>query len=313
MVAEVHRHEAGKLQEPRINAPPRARIDHRALSRSRSARTKLNGRCVASVLTAVGASRVSIGPPISVSVFGRAALRSAAISAVAARGRYRGLADGEHVRPLAGCRDDRLAKADQIIDVIVQVEGSVGKRHQLGVSPVGDVTRPASAASARPFHAAASHNDPTSGRRSAAAAGRRRQFSRKCLSWPNGRRSATSSTTSTAFRPTLTLSKAEFGFSARGGRVREDVEARRHERPHLRIADRIGGMIKPVRAPFPPCGWRRREMIAALHRRRKAFTVLAWSPRSEGCAPKKTGGQGPCRICVSQLHMPLTSIHSRCD
>src|SRR3546814_16618399 len=43
------------------------------------------GRCVASVLTAVGALRVSIGPPIIVSVFGRQGLRSALISAVAAR------------------------------------------------------------------------------------------------------------------------------------------------------------------------------------------------------------------------------------
>ena len=41
-------------------------------------------RWVASVLTAVGALRVSIGPPIIVSVLGRCGFLSAAISAVAA-------------------------------------------------------------------------------------------------------------------------------------------------------------------------------------------------------------------------------------
>ena len=42
------------------------------------------GRSVASVLTAVGASRVSIGPPIIVSVLGRHGCLSALISATAA-------------------------------------------------------------------------------------------------------------------------------------------------------------------------------------------------------------------------------------
>jgi hypothetical protein len=45
---------------------------------------QLCGRSVASVLTAVGASRVSIGPPIIVSVLGRAGLLSALITQAAA-------------------------------------------------------------------------------------------------------------------------------------------------------------------------------------------------------------------------------------
>ena len=43
------------------------------------------GRWVASVLTAVGASRVSIGPPIMVSVLGRHLALSAPMIAVAAK------------------------------------------------------------------------------------------------------------------------------------------------------------------------------------------------------------------------------------
>src|SRR3712207_7450946 len=55
-----------------IRRPPRSTLfPYTTLFRS------LCGRCVASVLTAVGAFRVSIGPPIRVSVFGRQAfLRS---------------------------------------------------------------------------------------------------------------------------------------------------------------------------------------------------------------------------------------------
>ena len=45
---------------------------------------QLNGRSVASVFTAVGASRVSIGPPIMVSVAGRFGCASALITATAA-------------------------------------------------------------------------------------------------------------------------------------------------------------------------------------------------------------------------------------
>ena len=45
---------------------------------------QLCGRSVASVLTAVGALRVSIGPPIMVSVLGRHGCRSASIRQAAA-------------------------------------------------------------------------------------------------------------------------------------------------------------------------------------------------------------------------------------
>ena len=48
-------------------------------------RNQASGRFVASVLTAVGALRVSMGPPINVSDFGRHSRLSAFISAVAAK------------------------------------------------------------------------------------------------------------------------------------------------------------------------------------------------------------------------------------
>ena len=82
------------------------------------------GRWVATVLTSVGALRVSIGPPIMVSVFGRQGFLSALISAAAAIGRHRGLADREHVR--AG--PDMLEELDQIVDIIVEVEAAVVER-----------------------------------------------------------------------------------------------------------------------------------------------------------------------------------------
>ena len=59
---------------------------------------QLWGRSVASVLTAVGASRVSIGPPIMVSVSGRAGCLSSFISATAASAGT----DGWHTASMCG-------------------------------------------------------------------------------------------------------------------------------------------------------------------------------------------------------------------
>ena len=80
---QVHGHEAGQLQEAGINFPPRTRIDHRHGGDDVLLEPAMR-RCVASVLTAVGAFRVSTGPPIMVSVLGRAGCLSAFMIAVAA-------------------------------------------------------------------------------------------------------------------------------------------------------------------------------------------------------------------------------------
>lgn len=83
MAVQIHAHESGDLQEARIHAPhrtgmtPRHGADQRALE-------PLDAAVVASSLTSVGLTRVSIGPAISVNVRGCAGSPSSAISAVAA-------------------------------------------------------------------------------------------------------------------------------------------------------------------------------------------------------------------------------------
>ncbi len=100
---------------------------------------QLNGRCVASVLTAVGASRVSIGPPIMVSVLGRQRFLSWFISAVAAKAGTAGWQTASMCGRSPVFVADELEELDQIIDIIVEIEAAVGQRHQLRVAPVGDV------------------------------------------------------------------------------------------------------------------------------------------------------------------------------
>ena len=84
VVAEVHRHEAGELEEARIDLPAGARIEIGDGGDDVAARTRRAAAGSPRVLTAVGASRVSIGPPIMVSVFGRQGCLSALIRAAAA-------------------------------------------------------------------------------------------------------------------------------------------------------------------------------------------------------------------------------------
>ena len=82
------------------------------------------GRLVASVLTAVGAFRVSTGPPIMVRVRGRHCALSAAIKAVAANAGT----EGWHTASTCGrARElaDALEELDQIIDIIVEVEAAL--------------------------------------------------------------------------------------------------------------------------------------------------------------------------------------------
>jgi hypothetical protein len=85
---------------------------------------QLCGRWVASVLTAVGALRVSIGPPIMVSVFGRQGILVGAHQRVAAKA---GTA-GWHTASMCGrspVARRSLEELDQIIDIIVEVEAAV--------------------------------------------------------------------------------------------------------------------------------------------------------------------------------------------
>ena len=83
-----------------------------------------NGRCVASVLTAVGASRVSIGPPIIVSVLGRHWFLSAFISAVAAKAGTAGWHTASRCGRSPVLLPIVLEELDQIIDVIVEIEAA---------------------------------------------------------------------------------------------------------------------------------------------------------------------------------------------
>ena len=89
----------------------------------------------ASLLTAVGLERVSIGPPIRIIDSGTLGSFTASMRDDRGEHRHRGLADRDHV----GVAAQRVQHLDDVVDVVVEVERAGGERHHPGVLPVGDV------------------------------------------------------------------------------------------------------------------------------------------------------------------------------
>ena len=177
---------------------------------------QLCGRWVASVLTAVGALRVSTGPPIMVSVCGPPLGLVGAHHRGRGKRRDRRLAHRQH----DAARSPRISpimleEVDQIIDIIVEVEAAVAQRHQLRVAPVGDVDV---VVGQHPLDRAAQQ------RRIVAAHRRDDQQRRPALLAPSLHEmlelaerlaSAISSRTATGFLPILTSLMPEFRLAAR--------------------------------------------------------------------------------------------------
>ena len=76
---------------------------------------------LASLLTAVGLRRVSIGPPIRIIVLGRSRILLGIHQRYGGHHRNRGLAH----RHDAGTRPEVAQEVDDIVDVVVEIEGAM--------------------------------------------------------------------------------------------------------------------------------------------------------------------------------------------
>ena len=110
MALDVHAHEGGELHEARIDPAERAADSATARARSGSARTSRSACELASSLTLVGLTRVSIGPAISVMLRGCAGLSALRHHRGGDQHRDAGLADRDDMR----ARPDHLEEADQM-------------------------------------------------------------------------------------------------------------------------------------------------------------------------------------------------------
>ena len=207
---------------------------------------QLNGRCVASVLTAVGALRVSIGPPIMVSVFGRHGFLSSFISAVAAKA---GTA-GWHTASKCGRSPvlaDQLEELDQIIDIVVEVEAAVRQRHQLRIAPVGDVDVAAREQAldrpAQQRRIVARHRRDDQQARTLVDA-----FAGEMLELPERLAENDLLVDAHVLAADPDAVDAEFRLAARRGGMGEDLEARGDHRPHRAVTPGIGGIVEPAGA-----------------------------------------------------------------
>ena len=106
VAVEIHRHEAGKLQEARIDLAARRPDRGRARHGCNCWRNHCGPRFSASLLTAVGLRRVSIGPPLSVIDAGTCGLVLGLHPRHRRQHRDGGLADREQVERRAA-RDAR--------------------------------------------------------------------------------------------------------------------------------------------------------------------------------------------------------------
>ena len=143
VAAQVHRHEAGELDKAGIDAPAHARIidrhggDHVVLE----PHIRLGGGVV------VDRSRAFAGVDRAAH-HGQRQRAAGVFGGGHDRGggerRDRGLAHRHHVRPLSMLiLADVLEKADQVIDVVIEIESARGQRHVFRIGPVGDVNHAA--------------------------------------------------------------------------------------------------------------------------------------------------------------------------
>ena len=107
--------------KPGIDPAPAAARSAPAPRAMRLRSNQAIGLLMASSLTLVGLTRVSIGPAISVMLRGCAGLPSCAITRRRGEHRHAGLADREHMR--AGA--DHLEEVDEVLDIFVEAEAAV--------------------------------------------------------------------------------------------------------------------------------------------------------------------------------------------
>src|SRR5215212_7550800 len=88
-------------------------------------------RSMASLLTAVGFTRVSIGPPMRIIDRGAKASCSSSISATAASTGTEGWHTANDMRVGA----ERVQHVDHVIDVVVEIEGARDGGHHGGIGP----------------------------------------------------------------------------------------------------------------------------------------------------------------------------------
>ena len=198
---------------------------------------------MATVLTSVGAFRVSIGPPIMLSVFGRQGFLSALISAAAAKAGTEGWQTASMCAP----GPDMLQELDEIVDIVVEIEAAVGERDQLRVAPVGDVDV-----------VAGHHPLDRAAKQGRIMAGHRRDHQQlrpgRSALLPEMLQLAERLAEHDLLvdRDLLALDDdpldPEFRLAARRRGVGEDFERRGDDRAHLRIAERIGRILHPAGA-----------------------------------------------------------------
>ena len=133
VIAEVHRHETGELQEAGIDAAPGARIpgrnrcDHIFLEPCIRPRRR--------VLVDSGGRLARVDRSAHHRQRARAALVLVGRhDGCGGEARNRRLAHREHMR----ARPDMLEPADQIVDIIVEIEFARFQRDVAGIAPVGD-------------------------------------------------------------------------------------------------------------------------------------------------------------------------------
>ena len=86
-------------------------------------------RFSASVLTAVGLTRVSIGPPISVMEVRHIGIVVGLHQRDRGKHRHRRLANGDHVDVAA----ERMQHRDHVVDIVVEIEPAFRQRHRARV------------------------------------------------------------------------------------------------------------------------------------------------------------------------------------
>ena len=296
VVAEVHRHETGELQEAGVHLPARAGIAHRhggddvllepaerALGRQRVDR---GGRLARVDRAAHHGERAR-----AVRVLVRAHQCGGGVAG------HRRLAHREHVRPRIALGTDMREKLDHIVDIVVEVELALAGRHQLRVAPIGDVDI---RHRQHPLHRAAQQRG--------IVAGHRRHDQQLRTAFHALAHEALELAERLAehdFLMHLDLTAVDLGeveregrLAARRGGMGENFERGGHHRPAAEIGERIGRIVEQARAEIGQgtCPGKHRTLnLVGVVQHQKSFPVprslqrgLSYHPyRRRPCAPQR--------------------------
>jgi hypothetical protein len=134
VAVEIHGHEAGELQEARIDVAHIARMRERYLDHSILAEpvdAARHRQAIDDRRVAPGVDR-STHQDHRLGHFGILALRH---QRNGGEHRYGGLADRHHMR--IGAQE--LQHFDDVIDIVVEIEAAIAQRDLAGIDPVGDI------------------------------------------------------------------------------------------------------------------------------------------------------------------------------